>query len=153
MWRSATGYLKRSGRNTLYTTYSNFVDGLINGYKYMRIWESYKLGEFKNPLRIESFVSSITVIVRDTWKNEIPEKYKDRVPTNFLKKKIELVLMKRNPTTFDEARFCSQWNECYVDERCSIAHGRGSKLIDPRTINKYNEITLSASLLLLLRYQ
>jgi hypothetical protein len=49
--------------------------------------------------------------------------------------------MKRNPTTFDEARFCDQWNECYVDERCSIAHGRGSKLIDPRTINKYNEIT------------
>jgi hypothetical protein len=49
----------------------------------------YKLGEFKNPLRIESFLSSITVIVRDTWKDE---KYKDRVPTNFLKKRSNLYL-------------------------------------------------------------
>ena len=52
----------------------------------------YKLGEFKNPLRIESFLSSITVIVRDTWKDEIPKKYKDRVPTNFLKKRSNLYL-------------------------------------------------------------
>ena len=98
----------------------------------------YKMGEYNNPLRIESFLSSMTVLVRDVWRNDLPEK--DKVPTSFLKKKIKLVLMNRNSTIFDEAKFCNQWEEYYVDERCSIAHGRESKLIDPRTIHEYNEI-------------
>jgi hypothetical protein len=96
----------------------------------------YKLGEYKNPLRIESFFSSMTVLVRDIWKNNLPKK--DEVPTQFLKEKIRLVLMNRNTATFDGIKFYKQWKECYADERCSIVHGRGSKLIDPRTIYEYD---------------
>jgi hypothetical protein len=29
------------------------------------------------------------------------------------------------------------------DERCSIAHGKGSKLIDPRTIHEHDKMTSS----------
>jgi hypothetical protein len=99
----------------------------------------YKLGEYKNPLRIESFFSSMTVIVRDIWKNELLKDDKDS--TKFLKEKIELVLLDRNLTAFNIAKFCQQWEDSYAEERCSIAHGRGSKLIDPRTIHEYDEIT------------
>ena len=65
----------------------------------------YKMGEFKNPLRIESVLSSITVLVRDMWRDELPDKGKDKndVPTIFLKKKIKFVLMIRDPITFDDS--------------------------------------------------
>ncbi|MGC1133499.1 MAG: hypothetical protein WA941_11800 [Nitrososphaeraceae archaeon] len=52
--------------------------------------------------------------------------------------KIKLVLIDRNPTTFDESNFYKQWKECYADERRS---GRGSMLLDPRTIHEYEKIT------------
>jgi hypothetical protein len=64
------------------------------------------------------------------WKNELTKK--DEVSTQLLKEKIKLMLLDRNKSTFDEATFDKQWRECYANERCSIAHGRGSKLVDPR---------------------
>ncbi|MGB7664884.1 MAG: hypothetical protein WBL67_19295 [Nitrososphaeraceae archaeon] len=101
----------------------------------------YKLGEYKNPLRIESFFSSMTVIVRDIWRSELLKRFKkDDVSTDFLEKKIELILQSRNSTTFDEAKYRDQWKKCYADERCSIAHGRGSKLVDSKTLGEYDEI-------------
>lgn len=45
----------------------------------------YKLGEYRNPLRIESFFSSITVIIRDIID-------KDRVTTDDLKKQIKNII-------------------------------------------------------------
>jgi hypothetical protein len=65
----------------------------------------------------------------------------DDVDTKFLKKKIKLILKDRDPNTFDEAKFYNQWKEYYIAERCSIAHGKGSKLIDPRTIHEYETMT------------
>ena len=99
----------------------------------------YQLGQYKNPLRIESFFSSMTVLIRDLWTKELPKK--DEVTTAFLKEKIKLILKDRNPTIFHESEFYNQWKEYYVDERCSIAHGRGSKIIDPRTIHEYDYMT------------
>lgn len=94
----------------------------------------YKLGEYNNPLRIECFFSSITVLVRELLG-------RDKVYTSDLKDYIKLVLRKRDPTVFAESTFNTQWDEYYVEERCSIAHGRGSKLIDPRTIHEYDKMT------------
>jgi hypothetical protein len=85
----------------------------------------YKLGEFRNPLRIESFFSSITVIVRDIAN-------KDYVKTGELKKQLKHILRIENGTEFNETEFENDWKDCYADERCSISHGKGSKLIDPR---------------------
>jgi hypothetical protein len=31
----------------------------------------YKLGEYKNPLPIECFFSSMTVLIRDLWKKDL----------------------------------------------------------------------------------
>lgn len=98
----------------------------------------YKLGEYKNPLRIESFFSSMTVLIRDLWKKELPKE--DYVSTSVLQEKIKLILRDRNPT-FDEAEFDEEWKKCYPEERCSIVHGKGSKLIDPRTIHEYDKMT------------
>ena len=81
----------------------------------------------------------MTVLIKDLWINELPKK--DNVDTKFLKEKIKLILKDRDPTIFDETRFYNQWKEYYVDERCSIAHGKGSKLIDPRIKYEYNEMT------------
>lgn len=85
----------------------------------------YKLGEYSNPLRIEAFFSCITVLTRSLL-------HKDKVETNDLKKQIKDVLKQRD-INFDEPAFEIDWQKSYSDERCSIAHGRGSKLIDPRT--------------------
>jgi hypothetical protein len=98
----------------------------------------YKLGEYKNPLRIECFFSSMTVLIRDLWKKELPKN--EKVITDFLKEKIKLILKDRDPNIFDETKFYDQWKEYYIDERCSIVHGKGSKLIDPRTIHEYDEM-------------
>jgi hypothetical protein len=75
------------------------------------------------------------------WKKELSKK--DKVETTFLKEKIKLILKERDSTIFDETKFYDQWKEYYVDERCSIAHGKGSKLIDPRTIYEYDAMTRS----------
>ena len=96
----------------------------------------YKLGEDKNPLRIECLFSSMTVLVRELLG-------RDHVYTTDLKDNIKLILRKRDPTIFDESNFNTQWDEYYVDERCAITHGRGSKLIDPRTVREYDEMTSS----------
>ena len=35
----------------------------------------------------------------------------------------------------------SRMDEYYIDEICSITHGKGSKLIDPRSIYEYDKMT------------
>jgi predicted transcriptional regulator len=75
----------------------------------------YKLGEYSNSLRIESFFSSKTVIVRILL-------LKDKVQTEDLKNQLKTILKQNNPT-FDERVFEQDWNNCYPNERCSIAHG------------------------------
>jgi hypothetical protein len=60
-----------------------------------------KLGEDRNPLRIECFFSSMTVLIRDLWINELSKN--DDVDTKFLKRKIKLILKDKDPTIFDEA--------------------------------------------------
>jgi hypothetical protein len=99
----------------------------------------YKLGEDKNPLRIECFFSSMTVLVRDLWRKELPKE--DYVSTNVLQEKIKLIIKDRDPTTFNESEFDEEWKKCYPEERCSIVHGKGSKLIDPKTIHEYDKMT------------
>jgi hypothetical protein len=86
----------------------------------------------------KSFFSSMTVLIRDLWKKELPKE--DYVSTSVLQEKIKLILRDRNPT-FDEAEFDEEWKKCYPEERCSIVHGKGSKLIDPRTIHEYDKMT------------
>jgi hypothetical protein len=56
-----------------------------------------------------------------------------------LKNKIKEIL-KQNNSKFDESQFEEEWNSCYADERCSIAHGKGSKLIDIRTSGEYEKL-------------
>jgi len=85
----------------------------------------YSLGYYDNPLRIEAFFSCLTVIIRDVL--GIPEK--DDVKTSSLKKGIKEILMERD-SNFDDDKFEKAWRDCYADERCSIVHGRGSRLID-----------------------
>jgi hypothetical protein len=99
----------------------------------------YNLGEDKNPLRIDPFFSSITVLVRDLWKKELQKE--DYVSTNILQEKIKLILRNRSPTPFNEKKFDEEWKKCYPEERCSIVHGKGSKLIDPKTIHEYDKMT------------
>lgn len=99
----------------------------------------YKLGEDKNPLRIESFFSSITVLVRDLWRKDLSRN--DYVSAPFMQEKIKVILRNRSLTPFDEKEFDDEWKKCYPEERCSIAHGKGSKLIDPRTIHEYDKMT------------
>jgi hypothetical protein len=92
----------------------------------------YKLGEYSNPLRIESFFSCMTVLTRSLLK-------KDYVDTKDLKMKIKDILQQRD-SKFDELMFEDHWKNSYSDERCSIAHGKGSKLIDPRMSAEYEKL-------------
>jgi hypothetical protein len=95
----------------------------------------YKLGEYANPLRIESFFSCMTVLVR----NLLGKKEKGEVGTAQLKNKIKDVLKEIN-TSFNENQFEKDWKDSYSDERCSIAHGLGSKLIDIRTTSEHDKV-------------
>jgi hypothetical protein len=95
----------------------------------------YKLGEYANPLRIESFFSCLTVLVR----NLLGKKRNGKIRTAQLKNKIKDVL-KETDTSFDENQFEKDWIDSYSDERCSIAHGLGNKLIDIRTISEYDKV-------------
>lgn len=63
----------------------------------------YKLGEYKNPLRIESYFSSMTVLVREVWNEDLSKN--DYVSAPFIQKKIKAILIGRNPTTFNESEF------------------------------------------------
>nr|MDQ3968928.1 hypothetical protein [Thermoproteota archaeon] len=79
----------------------------------------YKLSEYDNPLRIESLFSCITTVVRSLLGG-------DRILTSDLKQKIKEIL-RQTDTKFSETEFDNNWKDFYVDERCSIAHGAGSK--------------------------
>ena len=50
-------------------------------------------------------------------------------PRHIAKKEI----VRRADATFSETEFDNNWKDFYVDERCSIARGSGSKLVDVRT--------------------
>jgi hypothetical protein len=41
---------------------------------------------------------------------------------------------------FSESEFDNNWNDFYVEERCSLAHGSGSTLVDVRTYSEYEKI-------------
>jgi hypothetical protein len=92
----------------------------------------YKLGEYANPLRIESFFSCMTTIVRSLHG-------RDHITTSALKGEI-IEILKRTNNDFSELAFEEDWKSFYVEERCSIAHGKGSKLIDVRTSSEYDKI-------------
>ena len=67
----------------------------------------------------------MTVLARDLL-NKSPN---GKVSTCDLKKSIKDVLRQRTGN-FDESQFNQDWIDFYSEERCFIAHGRGSKLID-----------------------
>ena len=92
----------------------------------------YKLSEYDNPLRIESLFSCMTTIVRSLLG-------KNHVSTSDLKQKIKEIL-RRTDATFAETVFDNNWKDFYIDERCSIVHGWGSKLVDVRTYSEYEKI-------------
>jgi len=88
-----------------------------------------KLSSRRNPLRIESLFSSMTVIIRDLYPDKIGNKYDpEHVATSLLKNGIKEIL--KCNVGFDEMQFDKQWTECYLDERCSIAHGKKSTILD-----------------------
>jgi hypothetical protein len=95
----------------------------------------YRLGYYDNPLRIEAFFSCLTVIIRNIL--GIPEKYD--VKTSSLKYGIKEILMVRD-SNFDNDKFEKAWKDCYGDERCSIVHGRGSRLIDISKIPEHEKL-------------
>jgi hypothetical protein len=49
-------------------------------------------------------------------------------------------MYRQTDNKFDESEFDKDWKDCYSDERCSIAHGKGSKLVDIRTSAEYDKI-------------
>ena len=69
---------------------------------------------------------------------------RNHVSTSDLKQKIKEIL-RQTGTTFSETEFDNNWEDFYVDERCSIAHGLGSKLVDVRTYSEYEEISSKVS--------
>lgn len=95
----------------------------------------YKISEYANPLRIESLFSSMTVFARDL-RNKGPNGY---IETWELKQSIKDVLRQRTGK-FDESQFDKDWASVYSDERCSISHGKGNRLIDIRTLEEHQKI-------------
>jgi hypothetical protein len=43
-------------------------------------------------------------------------------------------------SNFDDHKFETAWKDCYGDERCSIVHGRGSRLIDISRVPEHEEL-------------
>lgn len=97
----------------------------------------YQLSNYFNPLRLETLFSSLTVLIRDILG-------KDKIITSELKDTISSILKNTGPN-FDHSRFEIDWNECYTNERCSISHGRLSKLIDVRNESEYFRIVNKVS--------
>jgi hypothetical protein len=95
----------------------------------------YSLGYYDNPLRIEAFLSCLTVIIRNIL--GIPEQ--ENVKTRDLKNGIKQILLDRD-SNFDTDKFEKAWQDCYVDERCSIVHGRGSRLVDISKIPEHDKL-------------
>ena len=123
------GYLAENSEETLSkigTISDNNKDTLDLALAY------YRLGHYTNPLRIESFFSCLTVLIRKLSNNT-------HVSTNTLKEQTKSILQKRN-SKFDENKFNTEWEECYADERCSIAHGHASKLVDVSKANEYERM-------------
>ena len=54
--------------------------------------------------------------------------------------KINATKIRNNCTKFNQIEFDNDWEDCYIDERCSIAHGRRSKLIDPRMRIEHDQL-------------
>jgi transaldolase len=77
----------------------------------------------------------MTVLARDLL-NKNPG---DDVRTPELKYSIRDIYQQID-SRFDKSQFDKDWKNCYSDERCSISHGRGSKLVDPRTSVEYDKI-------------
>lgn len=123
------GYLEENSEDTITKIHSLTDDkkGLLD-----LALAYYRLGYYDNPLRIECYFSCLTVLIRNI-------SHSDYVSTNTLKEQTKLILKKRN-SKFDESRFDKEWNECYADERCSISHGRGSKLVDVSKSNEYQKM-------------
>lgn len=92
----------------------------------------YKVSEYDNPLRIESLFSCMTTVV-----HSLPGR--DRILTSDLKQKIKEIL-RQTDTKFSETEFDNNWKDFYVDERCCIVHGAGSKLVDVKTYSEYEKI-------------
>jgi hypothetical protein len=95
----------------------------------------YKISEYANPLRIESLFSCMTVLARDLGYKR-PDGH---VYTSDLKNSIKDVLRQRT-SNFDETQFEKDWDSFYSDERCSISHGKGSKLVNVRTLGEHEKI-------------
>ena len=95
----------------------------------------YTLGYYDNPLRIEAYFSCLTVIIRNIL--DIPEK--DEVRTSALKNGIKRILME-NDSKFDNDKFEKAWTDCYGDERCSMVHGHGSRLIDITKTSEHEKL-------------
>lgn len=123
------GYLAEPSRDTL-----SKIDSIIESKKDILdlALAYYRLGHYNNPLRIESFFSCLTVIIRELSNNSY-------VSTNTLKEKTKSILQNRNGK-FDENKFNREWEECYADERCSIAHGHASKLVNVSKSNEYERM-------------
>jgi hypothetical protein len=95
----------------------------------------YKISDYANPLRIESLFSCMAVLAHDLgYKN--PKGY---VNTCDLRNSIKDVLRQRT-SKFNELQFDQDWKNFYSKERCSIFHGKGSKLINVRTLAEYEKI-------------
>ena len=95
----------------------------------------YSLGYYDNPLRIEAFFSCLTVIIR----NILGISEKENVITPELKGGIKKILVEKDPN-FGNDKFEEAWKDCYGDERCSIVHGHGSRLIDISKIAEHEKI-------------
>lgn len=95
----------------------------------------YSLGYYDNPLRIEAFLSCLTVIIRNVL--GIPEN--ENIKTFDLKEGIKKILREKD-SNYDDEKFEKAWRDCYVDERCSIVHGRGSRLVDISKIPEHDEL-------------
>jgi len=74
----------------------------------------------------------MTAIIRDVIGQ-------DYIDTQTFKNELKSKLKKQN-TSFDELGFEYMWKNCYADERCSIARGRGSKLVDIRNPFEYDNL-------------
>ena len=64
---------------------------------------------------------------------------KNHISTSELKQKIKDIL-RQTDAKFSETDFDNNWTDFYVDERCSIAHGSGSKLVIVRTYSEHEKI-------------
>jgi hypothetical protein len=69
---------------------------------------------------------------------------RNHVLTSDLKQKIKEIL-RQTGATFSETEFDNNWEDFYADERCSIAHGLGSKLVNARTYSEYEKLASKVS--------